>query len=123
MASRRRPGGAAEIREEYMERQRWITALKVRLSDPPGTIYADAWPPHKVPDGGAAALAELARLEAGGDILVADWAPGSTTKLEFFDMHADGTCTRHIPPRDENGVEKARGSFTIADMEAQLRRP
>lgn len=92
---RRREHVSAEWREEYMERQRWITAIMVRLSDPPGTIYKDAFPPHKEPDGGAAALAELARLEAGGDIIVADWAPGSTTELQYFDLHADGSCTPH----------------------------
>ncbi|HUY56567.1 MAG TPA: hypothetical protein VMV12_01895 [Candidatus Micrarchaeaceae archaeon] len=62
--------GNAERRERFLEVQRRMTALMVSLSDPPGTIYPADGLARAVPDGGAAALARLVRLEAGEPVRV-----------------------------------------------------
>ena len=92
---RRRYTGDAERRERYLESQRHITALKVRLSDPPGTAYPDDGLARAVPDGGAAALAHLARLEAGGPVGVAGWQVGLGGDCAYrtYTLESDGSLT------------------------------
>jgi hypothetical protein len=88
-----RPKGGdsnADRREQYMEAQRRMTALRVRLSSTPGTVFPDDGLRRAVPDGGAAAIATLARLEAGGPAIVS----GSQVGLgddETYCLEGDGS--------------------------------
>lgn len=81
------------VRDEYMEVQRRMTALRVSLADPPGTVYPDDGLRRAVPDGGAAALARLARLEAGEPVRVAGWQVGVADDKRTFTLEADGALT------------------------------
>jgi hypothetical protein len=70
-----------------------MTALKMRLSDPPGTIYPDDGLARAVPDGGVAALARLARLEAGEPVRVRGDRGGLANDARTFTLEADGSLT------------------------------
>ena len=73
-----------------MERERTMTALMVRLSDPAGTTYEDGLP-RAVPDGGATAMARLARLESGEPARVQGWQIGlPSTDFSLYLLDAYG---------------------------------
>lgn len=76
-----------------MELQRTMTALKVAVSSPPGTVFPDGGLPCKVPDGGAAALARLARLEAGEPVVVSGRQVGLAQDNGAYCLEADGRLT------------------------------
>ncbi len=102
MANYRRPADKS-VRDAYMERERTMTALIVRLSDPAGTTYDDGLP-RAVPDGGAAAMARLTRLESGERARVQGWQIGlPCTDFSLYLLDADG---RAVPARPvvANGV-------------------
>ena len=89
MANYRRPADRG-VRDAYMERERTMTALMVRLSDPPGTTYDDGLP-RAVPDGGATAMARLARLESGEPARVQGWQIGlPSTDFSLYLLDAYG---------------------------------
>ena len=76
-----------------MESERRMTALMVRLSDPPGTTYDDGLP-RTTPDGGSAAVARLARLESGEPVRVQGWQIGlPATDFSLYLVDADGRAT------------------------------
>jgi hypothetical protein len=92
MANFRRPADKT-VRDDYMESQRTMTALMVRLSDPPGTTYDDGLP-RATPDGGIAALARLAGLESGEPVRVQGWQIGLPgTDFSSYWLDADGRVT------------------------------
>lgn len=84
--------GDADRREKFLEVERRMTALKVRLSSPPGTTFPDDGLARAVPDGGAAALARLAQLEAGEPVIVQGWQVrlGGDHWYETYVLEADG---------------------------------
>lgn len=92
MATFRRPSSAA-IREQVMEAERRMTALRVRLTDPEGTVYPDDGLRRAVPDGGAAALARLARLEAGEPVRVQGWQLDGAEDFGSYEVDGDGRVT------------------------------
>ena len=76
-----------------MERERTMTALRVRLSAPPGTTFDDDLP-REAPDGGLAAMARLARLESGEALKVQGWQIGfPATDFSLYLVDADGRAT------------------------------
>lgn len=83
----------AERRERFLEIERRMTALRVRLSSPPGTVFPDDGLAQAVPDGGAAALARLARLEAGEPVRVRGDQVGLAHDTRTFTLEADGSLT------------------------------
>ena len=92
MANFRRPADKT-IRDDRMESERTMTALMVRLSDPPGTTYDDGLP-RTTPDGGSAAIARLARLESGEPVRVQGWQIGLPgTDFSSYWLDADGRVT------------------------------
>jgi len=91
-----RPKGgdsSAERREKYLEVERRMTSLKVRLSDPVGTVYPSDGLRRAVPDGGAAAEARLARLEAGEPVRVRGDQVGLANDASIYTLEADGSLT------------------------------
>ena len=81
------------LREEVMEGERRMTALRVRLSDPPGTVYPADRVPRAVADGGAAARARLRRLEAGEPIRVQGWQVGAAKDFGSCLLDGHGRLT------------------------------
>ena len=81
------------LRDEYMRVQRRMTDLMVRVSDPPGTVYPDDGLRRAVPDGGAAARARLARLEAGEPARVRGDQVGLAQDASIYMLEADGSLT------------------------------
>lgn len=80
----------AERREQYMQVQRRMCELRVRVSDPPGTTYPPDGLRRAPADGGAAAIANLARLEAGGSAIVQGWQVGMGADYNDYVLEADG---------------------------------
>jgi hypothetical protein len=56
----------------------------------PGTVYPDDGLRRAEPDGGGAALARLARLEAGEPVVVAGWKVGMAQDSEPYALEGDG---------------------------------
>lgn len=83
-----------------MEGERYLTALQVRLSAPVGTTYPHDGLPREAPDGGAAALARLARLEAGDPVDVRGWEVGIADGRTYT-LAGDGSLTL-IEPRSHS---------------------
>ena len=92
MARFKRPSDTA-LREEVMESERRKTALRVRLSDPEGTVHPDDGLRRAAPDGGAASLDRLARLEAGDSVRVQGWQLGFAQDFTTYDLDGDGRLT------------------------------
>jgi hypothetical protein len=88
-------GSNAERRERYLKTERYITDLRVRLTDPPGTVYPDDGLRRAPADGGAAALARLAELEAGAPVGVDGWRVGlgGDDGYRTFTLESDGSLT------------------------------
>jgi len=99
MATFRRPSDEA-LRGEVMEGERRMTALRVRLTDPGGTGYPDDGLRRAAPDGGAAALDRLARLEAGEPIRVQGWQLGFAEDFGCYMVDAVG----HVTPVDSDAT-------------------
>jgi hypothetical protein len=85
--------GDAERREKYMEVERRMCALRVSVSSPPGTTFPNDGLRRAVPDGGAAAIARLARLEAGEPVRVTGDQVGLADDHRTYMMAADGSLT------------------------------
>jgi hypothetical protein len=96
-------------RDEYLAVQRRMTGLMVRLSDP---------------DGGAAAPARLARLEAGEPVAVRGWQVGRAQDSEFYVLEADGALVPVTPvyvdpdadPKTVANYRRPDGSLVRADQ-------
>jgi len=89
------------LRGEVMESERRMTALRVRLTDPKGTLYPDDGLRRAVPDGGAAARARLRRLEAGEPVRVHGWQLGFAQDFGRYVLDGDGRLTP-VEPADED---------------------
>jgi hypothetical protein len=124
MARWNRPNAA--VREQYLEVERRMTALKVRLSDPPGTRYPADGLRRAVPDGGAAAIARLALLEAGAPVIVSGDQVGLAQDTRTYCLEGDGRLVPVEAVRDPDyprvkairGWQRADGSLVdtaIAD--------
>lgn len=100
MATFKRPTSAA-IREQAMEAERRMTALRVRLTDPEGTVYPDDHLRRAVPDGGAAALDRLARLEAGEPVRVQGWQLDGAQDFGTYEVDGAGRVTPVDPDSDQ----------------------
>ena len=91
-----RPKGGdsnTERREQYMQVQRRMCAIRVSVSSPPGTVYPDDGLRRAVPDGGAAAIARLARLEAGEPVRVRGDQVGLANDTTVYTLEGDGSLT------------------------------
>jgi hypothetical protein len=76
-----------------MQVQRRMCELRVRLSSPPGTVFPDDGLRRAVPDGGAAAISRLERLEAGEPAIVL----GSQVGLADFNTYVLEGDGRLVP--------------------------
>ena len=103
MATFKRPSDTA-LREEVMESERRMTALRVRLTDPKGTLYPDDGLRRAAPDGGAASLDRLARLEAGDSVRVQGWQLGFAQDFTTYDLDGDGRLTPVEPADGDLGA-------------------
>jgi hypothetical protein len=89
-----RPKGGdsnTERREKFMEVERRMTGLRVRLSSPPGTTFPDDGLRRAAADGGAAAIARLARLEAGEPAIVGGSQVGLGSDSNTYVLEGDGS--------------------------------
>ncbi|GEM_PF-2551528 len=92
----RKPVANVKRRKEWMRVQRLILEMQSRLADSRGVKYPDDGLKRAKPDGGAAARAELLRLEAGGDAIVQGWAVGAATDFSEYTLAGDGTLTPYV---------------------------
>jgi hypothetical protein len=99
------------VRDEYLAVQRRMTDLRVRLSSPPGTTFPDDGLHRAVADGGAAALARLARLEAGEPVIVRGDQVGMGAAYNDYVIEGDGRLIPVEAVRDPDypSVKTVRG--------------
>jgi len=102
--------GNAERRERYLESQRRMTSLRVRLSSPVGTTFPDDGLARAQPDGGAAAIARLAELESGAPAIVVGWQVGLSDHNDYV-LEGDGRLLPVDAVRDPDypSVKTIRG--------------
>jgi hypothetical protein len=82
-----------ERREDWMRTMRFIYLTMARIARRQSVMESDDGLHRAEPDRGRAALAELRRLEAGGDVVVAGWEVGRVTDYSRYVLAGDGTLT------------------------------
>jgi len=97
---RRIAKAAASRRERFLAVERRMCALRVRLSSPVGTQFPDDGLRRAPADGGAAALARLARLEAGEPAIVSGSNVGLGSDDNTYVLGGDGSLTPVEAVRD-----------------------